>query len=113
MSQARPDFADSPYFVPEPDNWHLKEGAPEEVQKEFEEYMLEGVCERVIDFAQQQGYDSAEYIGKWRGYDVYEPLFAGEEVACVGSPLIILVKGSKIRMSTEDEAYKQLRESTG
>ena len=38
MSKARPKFLDSPYFVPEPDNWHLKEGAPEDVKKEFEEY---------------------------------------------------------------------------
>lgn len=39
MSIAMPEFAKSPYFVPEEDNWHLKEGAPEEVVKEFEEYM--------------------------------------------------------------------------
>lgn len=39
MSMARPNFADSPYFVAEEDNWHLKEGAPEDVKKEFEEYM--------------------------------------------------------------------------
>lgn len=32
-------FTKSPYFVPEPDNWHLKEGAPEDIKKEFEEYM--------------------------------------------------------------------------
>ena len=113
MSQARPDFADSPYFVTEPGNWHLKPGAPKEVKKEFQEYMLHGICEKVIDFAKQQGYDSAEYIGKWRGYDVYEPLFAGDEVSVVGPPLIILVKGAKIRMSTEDEAYEQLSESIG
>lgn len=35
----KPKFVDSPYFVAEEDNWHLKEGAPEEVVKEFEEYM--------------------------------------------------------------------------
>lgn len=35
----RPDFFNSPYFVPEPDNWHLKPGAPPEIVKEFEEYM--------------------------------------------------------------------------
>lgn len=35
----RPDFMDSPYFVGETDNWHLKEGAPEDVQREFDEYM--------------------------------------------------------------------------
>lgn len=39
MSEKRPKFLDSPYFVDEMDNWHLKEGAPEEVKKEFEEYM--------------------------------------------------------------------------
>ncbi len=35
----KPNFIKSPYFVPEPDNWHLKPGAPPEVQKEFDEYM--------------------------------------------------------------------------
>lgn len=39
MSVAKPNFADSPYFMPDLDNWHLKEGAPEDVKKEFEEYM--------------------------------------------------------------------------
>lgn len=34
-----PKFIDSPYFVDEPDNWHLKEGAPPEVVAEFEEFM--------------------------------------------------------------------------
>lgn len=39
MSQGRPKFLDSPYFVEEPFNWHLLPGAPEEIVKEFEEYM--------------------------------------------------------------------------
>lgn len=34
-----PKFFDSPYFVPEPDNWHLKPDAPEDVKREFDEYM--------------------------------------------------------------------------
>ena len=41
MSGKMPKFFDSEWFVPEPDNWHLKEGAPEEIVKEFEEYMKE------------------------------------------------------------------------
>lgn len=51
MSIARPKFIDSPYFVPEEDNWHLEPGAPEEVQEEFEEYMRYGkeLEERGID----------------------------------------------------------------
>lgn len=39
MIGSRPKFMDSPYFVMEEDNWHLKEGAPEDVVKEFNEFM--------------------------------------------------------------------------
>ena len=39
MSVQKPKFVDSPYFVPEEDNWHLKPDAPPEVVKEFEEFM--------------------------------------------------------------------------
>lgn len=41
MAGSRPKFLDSPYFVDEPGNWHLKPGAPEDVKKEFDEFMLE------------------------------------------------------------------------
>ena len=34
-----PEFYDSPFFVDEPGNWHLKPGAPAEVVKEFNEFM--------------------------------------------------------------------------
>jgi len=36
-----PDFFTSEYFVPEPDNWHLKPNAPEDLKREFEEFMKE------------------------------------------------------------------------
>ncbi|WP_028402979.1 hypothetical protein [Ectobacillus panaciterrae] len=39
MPRIRPDFMKSPFFVDEPGNWHLKPGAPKEMQEEFEEYM--------------------------------------------------------------------------
>lgn len=37
----RPSFMDSPYFSFGDDDgpWELKEGAPEDVRKEFDEYM--------------------------------------------------------------------------
>lgn len=37
----RPKFLDSPYFVLDGKDggWELKDGAPEDVRKEFEEYM--------------------------------------------------------------------------
>jgi len=39
MTGPRPSFFDSEYFVLEVDNWHLKEGAPAEIVKEFEAFM--------------------------------------------------------------------------
>ena len=41
MSVKAPKFIDSKYFVDEPDNWHLKPGAPVDVQKEFDAWMAE------------------------------------------------------------------------
>ena len=41
-----PKFYDSPYFVDEPGNWHLKPGAPEEVVKEFNSYMKDNLNEK-------------------------------------------------------------------
>ncbi len=31
--------------------------------------------EKIKRFAQSSIYDNAEYIGKWKGYEVYEPGF--------------------------------------
>ncbi|WP_214484480.1 hypothetical protein [Bacillus sp. SM2101] len=39
MSSKEPKFMKSPYFNEKPGNWQLKPGAPEEVKKEFEEFM--------------------------------------------------------------------------
>jgi hypothetical protein len=39
MQLPRPEFMDSPYFVRELGNWHLKPGAPEKVKVEFNEFM--------------------------------------------------------------------------
>lgn len=36
-----PDFINSPYFVPEQDNWHLLPGAPDVVKEEFDKFMKE------------------------------------------------------------------------
>lgn len=39
MMLTMPSFWNSPFFIPEVDNWHLTDDAPEEIKKEFEEYM--------------------------------------------------------------------------
>ena len=64
--------------------------------------------DKIIEFAKEKGYYNVEYIGKWKEYDVYEPLFNGDNVFIVGPPLIILVNDNTMRMSTPEEAYDQL-----
>ena len=65
----------------------------------------------IIEFAKSQGYETAEYLGDWRGFKCYEPVFAEGEIAFTGLPLIILEDSSgSLRMSTPEEAMQQLRE---
>lgn len=59
----------------------------------------------VMDFAEKQGYESAYLVLKWKGYDVYQPVYS-DEMSYIGLPLMILVKGEKIRMTTPDEAFE-------
>ena len=65
--------------------------------------------ESVISYAKQQGYDNALYLGKWKEYDAFEPVFDGADVSFVGLPFIILVKGDAVRMSTSEEALEQIQ----
>lgn len=65
----------------------------------------------ITAFAKKQGYEDAEYLCDWCGYACYEPIMNNSEIGFVGLPLLILVKDGKIRMSTPDEAMKQLEES--
>ena len=62
---------------------------------------------KVLNFAKLQGYDGVRLLGEWHDYDAYEPVFDGG-VADVGPPLMILVKGETIRMSTPEEGYQQI-----
>lgn len=61
---------------------------------------------KIIAFARKQGYDSAEKIGEWKGYEVYEPFFDGDGVSFIGLPTVILIDGEKIRLSTTEESLE-------
>lgn len=39
MITSEPKFINSPFFIEEKGNWHLKPNAPEEIVQEFNEYM--------------------------------------------------------------------------
>jgi hypothetical protein len=62
----------------------------------------------VIDYAKGQGYDGAVYSGKWGEYTVYAPTLEDRKIAYVGMPLVILVRGEEIRMSTDEESLELL-----
>ena len=66
----------------------------------------------IIQFAQQHGYSNVEYIGKWRGYDCYDPIMSENGlIPRIGLPLFIIVEDNNtIRMSTSDEAFKRIDE---
>jgi hypothetical protein len=64
----------------------------------------------ILKFAKQQGYDNIIYIGKWREFEVYEPLYDFEDVSYVGLPFMILVTQDTIRMSTPEESLEQINE---
>ena len=65
---------------------------------------------QVISFAQKNGYETVEKLNNWNGYECYEPIMDSKKETELGPPLLIFVKGDKIRMSTPDEAFQQLDE---
>lgn len=70
---------------------------------------------KILEFAKKQGYDGVEPLGQWRGYDIFEPTLdqaSEEEPAIVGPPLMIMVQGETIRMSTEEESFEQIDDLT-
>jgi hypothetical protein len=65
----------------------------------------------VIDFAKANGYETAEYLCDWRDFHCFEPILNPGEISFIGLPLLVLMDSrGKIRMSTPDEAMKQLEE---
>jgi len=64
---------------------------------------------QVLKYAKIRGYDKVEkYDIAWNGYDVWHPGFKGNGVPIIGYPLVILVKGDEIRMSSKDESLEIL-----
>lgn len=60
----------------------------------------------VKEFAIKQGYNDVKKLENWKGYDIYEPILYDD--AIIGIPLVIMVKGSEMRMSTIKEAFEYM-----
>lgn len=57
--------------------------------------------EKILRFARKSIYDKVKYIGKWKGFDVWEPGFSDDEPRFIGFPQFILVKGSEMRWTID------------
>lgn len=63
---------------------------------------------KVKKFVEKFGYDGARYRGKWKQYEVYEPILKDEEPADIGIPEFVLVLDGSIRMATPDEVFEYI-----
>lgn len=64
MISERPNFLDSPYFVMEVGNWHLKPNAPKEVVEEFNAFMRQSV-KKSKDFTIAKSDDDQRLVFGW------------------------------------------------
>lgn len=62
---------------------------------------------KVDEYAKKMGYERAFYRLKWKGYNVYEPVYT-DELSYIGLPLMILEKDGKFRMTDVDESFEIL-----
>ena len=49
---------------------------------------------KLLKFAQEEGYAAVNYLGKYKEYDLYKPLYEDPDVA-TGLPVYIIVKDDK------------------
>lgn len=69
MTSKIPNFINSPYFVGEPNNWHLKPDAPKEVVKEFNDFMEDDSPEPLNKIVELEELDFRAF------YDIEKYLF--------------------------------------
>jgi hypothetical protein len=63
--------------------------------------MMEKNLKQAQKIARASIYDDAKYIGKWNGYEVYEPIFTDDKEHYIGFPQYILVKGETLRWTKD------------
>lgn len=63
---------------------------------------------RASEMARQSIYEGVRFIGKWRGFDVYEPTFADNEPRFIGFPQFILAKGNTMRWSEHEAESRSI-----
>ena len=66
---------------------------------------------KVLKFANDLGYGNIGEEDHWNGYEVYQLIYnkpGDENVYHIGLPHIVMIKGDKIRISTDTECFEYL-----
>lgn len=63
------------------------------------------IFDKATAFAKQNNLKSVKRLGSWKGFEVFDPIPENDEVAIIGHPRVILVKGGKARFSEPKESY--------
>ena len=50
--------------------------------------------EKILNFSQRSSYATVEYLGKYKEFDLYKPLYENPDMA-TGLPVYIIVKDNK------------------
>lgn len=56
--------------------------------------------EKALTYAKVHGYNAAEHLCKWNGYEVFNLM---PDSGCIGLPQVLLVSEKSLRMATEKE----------
>lgn len=78
-----------------------KEKTEEQTKKEIPQF--------VTDLCVNNGFDYAEYLGVYKGWDIYSPMFYNPNT-CAGRTCFIHVKGDKWRQSKSHKEVSNIIE---
>lgn len=57
----------------------------------------------IIDLAKSYGFDGAEHLTEWNGFQVFSPTTESEDAPIVGEPILILYDGKDTRVAARLE----------
>lgn len=72
--------------------------------------MNKGTSTKARKMAQESIYDDAQYVGRWNGFDVYEPILNDDEEYFTGLPQYILAKDNTLRSTHDLEGLDVLQD---
>lgn len=66
------------------------------------------ISKKIKEYATQNGFDSVEYVGEWKNYNVYQPFFYTDEILTIGCPQFILEQNGSLEWAEPELALDLL-----